>query len=118
MDQEYAQLPSTAAPELPIIALHRELTEKSRSIMARKNHDYANGGGDPFTNFRGSSNLGIDPILGIMLRMQDKMQRIRTFVEKGTLKVVGESVEDAVLDLINYSVLMAGMIKEKNDTTN
>lgn len=98
-----------------IVDLHTELTEKARRIMKAKNHDYRGGTGDPFASFRGSTTFGIDPIVGILLRMQDKMMRIKTFAEKGQLQVKGEGVEDALLDIINYAVLVAGMVKEAKD---
>lgn len=95
-----------------LLAAHDKLTSAAKSIMRAKNHDYTSGSGDPFANFRGSSALGIDPVVGILLRMQDKMQRVKTFVEKGELQVKGEGVEDAIIDLINYSVLMYGLSQE------
>lgn len=98
-----------------LLNLHKELTSKAVHIMASKNHDYTSNSGDPYANFRGSEYLGIHPVLGIQLRIQDKMQRVKTFVEKGELKVKGESVEDAIIDMINYLVLAYGIICEEND---
>jgi hypothetical protein len=92
-----------------------ELYKNARSIMEQKNHDYRGGSGDPYQNFRGATNLRIHPVVGILLRLQDKMMRIQTFVEKGELKVKGESIEDALCDIINYTALMRGMIHEEND---
>jgi hypothetical protein len=99
-----------------LVELHHHLCDSARKIMEAKNHDYRGGSGDPFANFRGSTSLGIDPILGIMLRMQDKMMRIKTFAEKGTLKVKGEGVDDALMDLINYTVLLGGLCHEERAT--
>jgi hypothetical protein len=80
--------------------------------MMKKNHDYRGGDdNDPFANFRGSTSLGIQPILGILLRVQDKLMRIKTFEEKGELKVKGEGIDDALIDVINYMVLIRGMIE-------
>lgn len=96
-----------------LMKLHETLCAEARSIMAAKNHDYTSGSGDPYHNFRGSSALGVDPIVGVMLRMQDKMQRIKTFAEKGQLMVKGEGVDDAFRDLINYTVLAYGLSREE-----
>ena len=90
-----------------------ELHAKCKAIMAAKNHDYRGGSGDPYNNFRGSINLGIDPIVGILLRVQDKLMRIQTFADKGQLKVKGESIEDALMDVTNYMALIFGLVKEK-----
>ena len=98
-----------------LFQLHRELCSRALDIMKKKNHDYAGGNGphqDCFANFRGSSYLGINPIMGILLRVQDKIMRIRTFAEKGKLKVADESVEDAILDVINYMILVRGLSLE------
>ena len=83
-----------------------DLLHESMAIMQAKNHDYSGGDGDPLSNFRMSTRLGISVGQGIALRMFDKHQRIRTFIEKGQLKVKGESVRDAVLDCINYTILL------------
>lgn len=100
-----------------LLAQHDDLCKTAKDLMTRKNHDYTSGSGDPFANFRGSSYLGIDPVLGVMLRMQDKMMRVRTFAEKGELKVKDEGVKDALVDLINYTVLMYGLIEEGKSKT-
>ena len=97
-----------------LIELHSFLSAKALDLMTRKNQDYA-GGGDPFSNFRASSVLGIDPVLALMVRCIDKFKRIESFVRKGELKVKEESVQDSILDVINYMVLLAGLLEERND---
>lgn len=104
------------SPAAELIQRHMDLCQRARDIMVAKNHDYRGGGGDPFANFRGSNTFGIDPIVGILLRMQDKMMRIKTFAEKGQLKVKGEGVEDAILDIINYAALIDGLCREERPT--
>lgn len=89
-----------------------ELYKAGREIMMKKNHDYRGGSGDPYANFRGSTTLGVGNIVGILLRSQDKFQRIRTFAEKGMLAVEDESVKDALIDVQNYMDLIWGLIKE------
>lgn len=91
------------------------LHQESRSIMVSKNHDYRGGSNDPYANFRGSREFDIHPIVGIMLRCQDKFKRIKTFVERGTLAVRDESVKDAVLDVHNYMDLVYGLILEAQE---
>lgn len=96
-----------------LIKLHQQLCDEARTIMRDKNHDYRGGTEDPYANFRGATFLGVSPILGILLRMQDKIQRIKTFDEKGELKAHNESLKDAVIDVINYAVLIYGMANDK-----
>lgn len=85
--------------------LHEELCHDAEKLMADKNADYAIDT-DPFRNFR------IFGELGILVRMSDKLARLRTFSERGTLAVADESVRDTILDLINYSVLLYGYIED------
>jgi hypothetical protein len=86
------------------------IRNKALAIVKAKNHDYTVGSQDPLSNFCLSAEiLGIDNKIGLMLRMIDKHQRLRTFATKGTLKVANEGAQDAVLDLCNYTVLLAGL---------
>lgn len=100
---------------MDIFSAFEVLNSESANIMEAKNHDYRAGTGDPFANFRMSTLIGIKPKKGIMLRMLDKHARIRTFIAKGTLKVKGESVMDALLDCFNYTILCHGMDNEAGD---
>jgi hypothetical protein len=103
-------------PDNPTVRLfdkHMELTNKARKLMANKNHDYRGGSGDPYANFRSAPQLGITPVQGILLRMNDKMMRVKTFDEKGELQVKDEGLEDALIDIINYAVLIGGLIQEE-----
>lgn len=100
-----------------LIDLHRKLCEDARGIMENKNHDYTAGSGDCFANFRSAEYLGIHPVTGMQMRQMDKIKRVHTFVDKGELKVKGESVKDAILDQINYLVLQYGYILEQEGFT-
>ena len=95
-----------------LLTVADNLTAGAREIMLRKNHDYTSGSGDPYANFRGAQFLGIAPAVGICLRIQDKLQRIRTFAERGELRVDGEGLHDAVIDVINYAVLAYAVLTE------
>jgi hypothetical protein len=43
--------------------------------------------------------------------MVDKIQRIKSFIKKGKLEVKNEGVEDAVMDVIGYSLILIGMLE-------
>lgn len=96
-----------------LLALHKSTCESGLETMRKKNHDYTNGSAGVFDNFKGSEFLDIHPVMGIMLRIQDKMKRIQTFVSQGTLAVEGEGVFDAIEDTINYMILIKGIITEE-----
>ncbi len=85
-----------------------ELTE----TLKKKQNDYT-GGGDPFANFRLSTLEGVEPTTGLMIRVQDKMQRIRTYIKKGELLVDGEGFEDAIEDVIGYMLILKGLLREE-----
>jgi hypothetical protein len=52
---------------------------------------------------------------GFLARISDKFSRISTFVKKGVLEVKEESLEDTLLDLANYALLLACYIKGKRN---
>lgn len=91
--------------------LHVYLTQKALDIIVKKNIDYTNNNNDPFANFKASQIFGVAPEIGILIRMTDKMKRIETFVTKGNLQ--NESVEDSIVDMINYTVLLGGLIEQR-----
>tara|TARA_R100001377_G_scaffold54070_1_gene31860 strand:- start:459 stop:848 length:390 start_codon:yes stop_codon:yes gene_type:complete len=83
--------------------------------MEQKNSDYTGGKSstDPFANFNASSILDIHPVQGLLLRVIDKIQRIRSFTNDKELKVSNESVEDACDDIVNYAILAKAMLMEE-----
>ena len=85
--------------------------------MRQKNNDYTGGekATDPFANFNAASVLGIDPVQGLLLRVIDKIQRIRSFTNDKELKVSNESVEDACDDIVNYAILAKAMLMEQRE---
>jgi len=95
---------------------HKQACEKMMAITKAKNADYTGVGDDPFANFTRVESVGIcSTEQGFLTRMMDKVCRINSFVQKGTLEVKEESVEDTLFDLANYSIMMAAYIKSKNN---
>lgn len=81
---------------------------KSLKVMKKKNNDYSGAVDeiqDALTNFRKSVNVGVDPYLGILCRMQDKLMRVEAFLKTGKLSVKDESCIDSITDNLNYIVL-------------
>lgn len=95
-----------------LLKLHEDTCNNTREVMKKKNQDYTAGGG-VFANFTSSTSLGVHPVIGILLRSQDKFMRIKSFVDTGKLAVEGEGVCDAIDDVINYMILAKGMILEE-----
>lgn len=93
---------------------HSDMCDKMKAICAKKNHDYSGGDNHAFRNFTIVEDMGIaSAASGILVRMCDKMMRISNFVKSGVLKVSDESIEDTLLDLCNYGLLLAGYLKEQ-----
>lgn len=87
------------------IAFHRACCDRLVEITKRKNNDYTGKTDDPFRNFRRRGEFGF------IVRMDDKLARLESFLEKGSYEVADESFEDTCLDLANYSILLAGYVK-------
>jgi hypothetical protein len=98
-----------------LMNLHTETMEKCAKIMEEKNNDYTGGkeATDIFANFRLSNVLDVHPVTGILMRLMDKIQRIKTFTNDGQLSVSGETVDDACEDIINYTILIKAMLLEE-----
>ena len=98
-----------------LLKLHDETCSKCKGIMQKKNSDYTGGKNatDIFANFNSSVILDIHPVQGLLLRLIDKVQRIRSFTNDKQLQVSNESVEDACEDIINYAILAKAMLIEE-----
>ena len=98
-----------------LLQLHDETCKTCRVIMEKKNSDYTGGRGatDPFANFNASKILNIHPVQGLLLRVIDKIQRIRSFTNDRELSVPNETVEDACDDIVNYAILAKAMLMEE-----
>lgn len=84
-----------------LYALHAALTSDALALMKKKNVDYADAD-DPYENFRQFGRLGI------LVRMSDKLARLRNFEKNGKFVVEDEGLRDSIIDLINYAVLYYG----------
>lgn len=69
---------------------------------------------DPFANVRASERFGIPAWVGAILRGNDKMARLQTFIRKGELK--NESVEDSLKDLAVYAIIGLVLFEEEQQT--
>lgn len=99
-----------------LIEYHELACKALHEIVKAKNADYTGESQDPFFNFNMVEKLGISTTeTGILTRMLDKFARITSFVKKGVLKVKDETVEDTLLDLANYCIIMAAYIKSKKE---
>lgn len=87
---------------------HRILDEM-RALHVRKAADYGLGA-DVLANCRASEDFGIPAWQGVAMRMNDKLTRIKSFCQKGT--VANESVEDSFLDTACYAIIALILYRE------
>lgn len=90
---------------------HREL-KKLAKLHDRKQQDYGTDV-DPFANVRASEDFGVPAWLGCLIRMNDKVSRLKTFSKNGSL--TNEGVEDSLQDLAVYSLIALCLFKEQKD---
>ena len=89
-----------------------KLSDKATLIVRNKNADYSKTA-DAFANFRLVEKLGItDTASGVLVRMCDKFSRIANLLKQSG-KVADESIQDTLIDLANYSLILAVYLENK-----
>lgn len=87
-----------------------KLLDEVRETHIRKSKDYGQDA-DPMANLNAAKAFGVEPWVATMIRANDKMVRIQSFLQKGVL--ANESVEDAMLDLGVYALLALVQYRDK-----
>jgi hypothetical protein len=87
-----------------LLQRHEEICKEARRLMRAKNCDYG-ADDDPFRNFRSFG------AYGILVRLSDKLARIRGYVERGKFEVQDEQINDTCLDAINYVILLQAILE-------
>ena len=89
-----------------------KLLEEIALLHDKKNTDYANEE-DCLSNLKGGRRLGLHPMIGTIIRMQDKCGRIENFCKNGSL--VNESLRDSLIDNAVYSLLAVTILDDEDD---
>ena len=83
-----------------------ELVQKEGlELFKKKNTDY----GDAFANYG---------IIGVLVRMGDKISRLQSITTKQISLVNTESLRDTLIDLHNYSAMAIMLLDEDKKNTN
>lgn len=93
----------------PNSARFHELLKEVSGIHDAKQMDYGRGD-DPFANVRASEEWGIPGWAGAMIRANDKVRRLQTFLKNGALK--NEGVRDSLLDIACYAMIALVLYEE------
>ena len=93
------------------------IVKKAKSLCDDKNIDYAQQY-EPFSNFEMVEALKIcDVPTGILVRISDKIARIANLLKRnGKMVIKDEKLEDTLLDLINYSIILLSYYTYSNDS--
>jgi len=70
----------------------KKIQNEALELFQKKNNDY----GDAFATFG---------LIGVLVRLEDKIQRSLTISEKGVNLVEEEKLRDTLLDLHNYAAM-------------
>lgn len=76
----------------------------------KKQEDYG-ADHDPFANVRASADFGIPPWVGALVRLNDKVTRLKAFARKGELS--NESAEDSMMDIMVYAGIALILYREE-----
>ena len=88
--------------------IEKIFNEEALKLINSKNDDYANPT-DFYANFRLCEQAGMPMFIGVHVRMLDKISRLNSFIERfnrtGEITANHESIEDTLLDTINYAAI-------------
>lgn len=88
---------------------HQEVLDELHEIFVAKNSDYGNSATHTFNAYG---------VLAYLVRMEDKMARLRSLVSKAddARRVRSESVEDTLMDLANYCVMAVMDLRKQEES--
>jgi hypothetical protein len=87
-----------------------EVIEELRQLHLAKTQDYG-ADSDALKNIRdGADVVGIEPWRACLIRMADKMTRLRSYCHNGRVEFDG--VEDTLLDMAAYSAIALVLYRE------
>ena len=74
--------------------------QEGLALFNRKNKDY----GDAFAKYG---------VIGVLMRIEDKIQRAMSITKNGVNLVNDESIRDTLIDLHNYAAMAIMLVDEK-----
>lgn len=105
-----APLPKKENPLRPGSDAFLAVLDEIRTLHLRKTKDYG-ADDDALANIRNSADvINVPAYAGCVLRMSDKMHRLRSFFRRGEVEFDG--VEDTLLDLAAYSIIALVLYRE------
>lgn len=75
----------------------KQITDEMVKLYERKNSDYGSSIHDTYMKYGA---------VAYLVRMEDKINRVRSLTQNNNQKVEDEKIHDSLVDLANYSILM------------
>lgn len=72
------------------------ITKEMHELYKRKNSDYGSSINDTYKKYG---------MVAYLVRMEDKINRARTLIQKKEIDVFDEKMRDTLIDLANYTIL-------------
>ena len=88
-----------------------QIVEELSELHSRKNHDYSNK--HPLSNLQECADAGVEPWVGVIVRLTDKMSRLKSYAKKREYLVKDEGVVDTFKDMAVYSILAIILLEEE-----
>lgn len=82
-----------------------QVQKEGLELFKKKNSDY----GDAFANYG---------VIGVLVRMGDKIQRLQNITKKNITLVDDEKIRDTLIDLHNYSAMAIMLLDENKEKFN
>jgi hypothetical protein len=95
----------------PLSQRFYDLLAECAALHQRKQEDYGRVT-DPFANVRASTEWGVAPWVGAMIRATDKVRRLQRLAERGTL--TNEGARDSFMDLAVYALIALVLYEEES----
>ena len=116
MVAHYLEIPVLTYPDLtpvrhPSSARFHALLQEAAALHDQKQADYGSDS-DPFANVRASEDWGIASWVGALVRLNDKVQRLKAFARKGSLQ--NESAQDSMVDIAVYALIAHVLYDEQS----
>jgi hypothetical protein len=90
-----------------------EILGELADLHAKKAKDYGSDE-DPLANIRASAEFGVRPVVGALVRLNDKVHRLKRFAARGNL--ANESAQDSIKDIAVYAVIAQQLLEEEEES--
>lgn len=84
---------------------HGKICDYLHDLYDRKNRDYGSSVTDTFNKYG---------LVSFLVRLEDKLNRVRSLTQNGEARVLDEKIEDTLMDMANYAMLAVIELRMQN----